>query len=115
MIGVSNKLILENLASVLKSEKPVLVRMPLIPTVNDGRDNLEATGAFLTGHRPGVRMEVLPYHRLGVSKYARLGRSYGMEDIAPPEYPRPARILPSHAFQLAQVLKMQVGALEGAD
>jgi pyruvate formate lyase activating enzyme len=83
-IGVSNRLILENMAVVLKSEKPVLVRMPLIPTVNDDLENLDATGAFLSAHRTAVRMELLPYHRLGESKYARLGRSYDMDGIEPP-------------------------------
>lgn len=83
-IGVSNKLILDNLAFLLKSDKPVLVRMPLIPSVNDSQDNLEKTGEFLSANRQAIQMELLPYHRMGESKYARLDRSYDMEDISPP-------------------------------
>ena len=84
LIGVSNKLILDNLAFLLKSSKPVLVRMPLIPSVNDGRGNLETTGDFLSANRQTIQMELLPYHSMGESKYARLNRPYGMEDISPP-------------------------------
>lgn len=83
-IGVSNKLILNNLAFLLKNGKSVLVRMPLIPSINDDRDNLEATSALLSSYRQNVKMELLPYHRLGESKYVRMGRSYDMGDIVPP-------------------------------
>jgi pyruvate formate lyase activating enzyme len=83
-IGVSNKLILDNLALLLKSSKSVLVRIPLIPSINDDRDNIEATGVFLSSNRQKIQIELLPYHRLGESKYARLGRSYGLGDIVPP-------------------------------
>lgn len=83
-IGVSNELILENLAFLLNSGKPVLVRIPLIPSINDDRDNLEATGVLLSANRHNVQLELLPYHRLGESKYARLGRTYGLADIVPP-------------------------------
>lgn len=83
-IGVSNKLILENLTFLLKSGKSVLVRMPLIPSINDNRENLLATGVFLSSNGHNIQMELLPYHRLGESKYTRLGRSYLLGDIVPP-------------------------------
>jgi pyruvate formate lyase activating enzyme len=83
-IGVSNKLILDNLAFLLKSGKSVLVRVPLIPSINDDRDNLDATGVLLSSNGHNVQLELLPYHRLGESKYARLGRCYGLGDILPP-------------------------------
>jgi len=59
-IGVSNELILENLAILLQSGKPVLVRIPLIPSINDDRDNLVATGRFLSANRQNLRLELLP-------------------------------------------------------
>ncbi len=83
-IGVSNKKILDNLSFLLKSGKPVLVRMPLIPTVNNDTDNLRAVGAFLKSHGQAVKMELLPYHRMAESKYERLEKSYQMKNIMPP-------------------------------
>ena len=53
-----------------------------------------------------------------VTDFAELTLRIGGDDIAPPEYPRPARIFPSHAFQLAQVfdkLVDQILAAHGAD
>jgi pyruvate formate lyase activating enzyme len=81
--GVSNALIRKNMAILLQSDQDMLVRMPLIPGVNDDTTNLAALGTFLQSHRQGARLEVLPYHRLGESKYQRLGRSCQMEDIPP--------------------------------
>ena len=82
--GGSNALILKNLAALLHSDQDMLVRMPLIPGVNDDVTNLEALGAFLQAHREGAQLELMPYHRLGEAKYARLGRSCKMADIPAP-------------------------------
>lgn len=82
--GVSNALILKNLAALLQTDQDMRVRMPLIPGVNDDDTNLEALGAFLQAHREGAQLELMPYHRLGEAKYARLGRSCKMADIPTP-------------------------------
>ena len=53
-----------------------------------------------------------------VTDFAELTLRIGGDDIAPPDYPRPARIFPSHAFQLAQVfdkLVDQILVAHGAD
>lgn len=82
--GVSNHLIKNNVEALLKSNTDVLLRMPLIPGVNDGQDNLEAMGRFIKACRSGVRMELLPYHRLGESKYQRMKKEYKMGHVSPP-------------------------------
>lgn len=84
LIGVSNKTILGNLSFLLKSGKPVLVRMPLIPSINNDEDNLKAVGAFLSAGGQKVHMELLPYHRMAQSKYDRLKKTYQMKNILPP-------------------------------
>lgn len=60
------------------------VRIPLIPGVNDDEENLTATASFLIelGRVPPV--DILPYHRLGVDKYHRMGRQYHLTDVEPP-------------------------------
>lgn len=81
--GVSNQLILKNIADLLRTDKEMLVRMPLIPGINDDTADLNALGEFLQGHRKGTHLELMPYHRFGEAKYARLGRTCHMEEIHP--------------------------------
>ena len=87
LTGQDNRLILENLARFLdETGKPVHVRLPLVPGLNDDAAHLEAYGAYLGGLPGGpetVDLEVLPYHRLGKDKYAMLGREYGLGDTPP--------------------------------
>ncbi len=72
--GVSNDLILDNLKSLDKLSKPIWVRLPLIPGVNDDLENLEAMANFLVGLKSVKMINILPYHKGGVEKIYRLGR-----------------------------------------
>jgi pyruvate formate lyase activating enzyme len=82
--GVSNELILENLGRIDAAGKQIEVRIPVVPGVNDGERNLEGCAEILGGLRHLTRVVLLPYHRMGEAKYARLGRSYRLPDTAPP-------------------------------
>jgi pyruvate formate lyase activating enzyme len=85
--GVHNRWILENLTWVAENGggKPELtVRIPLIPGVNDDESNLEATAGFLSGLSSRPRVDVLPYHRMGVNKYDRTGREYLLREVETP-------------------------------
>ncbi len=83
--GVHNRWILENLRWVATQSPPSLtVRIPLIPGVNDDRENLLATAEFLAGLSAVPAVDLLPYHRLGVDKYERMGREYELSDTHPP-------------------------------
>ncbi|MCD8392388.1 MAG: glycyl-radical enzyme activating protein [Cloacibacillus porcorum] len=96
LTSLGNENILENAAALLRSGKPVLVRFPLIPGLNDTEENLRATGLFLEGARAGVSLEILRYHRMGVGLYEELGRRYPLPDVEPPtddEYARAKKIL----------------------
>ena len=75
LTGVGNDRILDNLRRLAGAGCEVVIRLPLIPGVNDGRDNLEATAA-LAADLGLARIDLLPYHRLGEPKYRRLGRPY---------------------------------------
>ncbi len=81
---VSNEIIKKNLAFLLQDSFDVLVRMPLIPEVNDDRENLIRFADFLNANRPNAKVELLPYHKLGESKYPRLSRKYEMRNTLPP-------------------------------
>ncbi|MGI6666325.1 MAG: glycyl-radical enzyme activating protein [Bacillota bacterium] len=80
-VGVSNKIILDNLRRLASAGSKVTARLPVIPGVNDGMANIQKTGEYLSS--VGVRrVTLLPYHDLGKEKYVRLGREYPLEDMA---------------------------------
>jgi pyruvate formate lyase activating enzyme len=85
--GVTNDVILQNLKLLAERGSAVVVRVPVIPGVNDDADNLEALAGFL---KPLDLREVdlLPYHRLGSDKYRRLHMVNGMEGVVPPSQER---------------------------
>ena len=82
--GVSNKLILKNISELCNKTKNILVRVPLIPGCNDDVDNIKATARF--AHENGIdRKNILPYHKLGITKYKQLGKEYLMPDKNSPQ------------------------------
>ncbi len=82
LTGCGNEPILSNLRKLLESGARVTVRMPLVKGMNDSPDMLRRTAEFLKEISPDRRLEgvdILPYHRLGLSKYDELDRKYGMD------------------------------------
>lgn len=83
--GRPNELILANakrLASRLGSR--LVIRVPVVPTFNATEPEILSIARFAEA-LPGVeRIHLLPYHRLGMDKYARLGREYTLSGITPP-------------------------------
>ncbi len=73
--GVDNGQILANYRTLTQSGVDFVTRVPLIPTVTDTQENLEAIAAFVSSL--GVRyVELLPYNKLAGSKYASVLREY---------------------------------------
>ncbi|HAQ65296.1 MAG TPA: glycyl-radical enzyme activating protein [Bacteroidales bacterium] len=72
--GQSNHVILKNLVSLDVPGLRLIIRIPLIPGVNDGLKSLTETINFLkTIRQPVERVDFLPFHRLGQHKYEALG------------------------------------------
>jgi pyruvate formate lyase activating enzyme len=84
--AVSNKLILDNAKRIRKELKlPMLARLPIIPGYNDSSENLNAAAQFIVDELGNeVKVHLLPYHRLGESKYERMEKSGGCARIEPP-------------------------------
>ena len=81
--GVKNDLILRNLKLLAEQRSAVIVRVPVIPEVNDDTGNIDALCDFLSPL--GLRkIDLLPYHRIGTDKYRRLHLCNQMEGITPP-------------------------------
>lgn len=79
LTGAHNALVHENLRLLLDRRHNVKVRLPLLKGVNDGEAELRDVAAFLAPYRgygnfKGI--DILPYHKLGVGKYAQIGRLY---------------------------------------
>lgn len=73
--GVSNSLILENLARLLKSNVGVWVRVPIIPGVNDTEDEMKKIKSFFEANGYPEKVELLPYHAMGENKYSAIGEN----------------------------------------
>jgi pyruvate formate lyase activating enzyme len=82
--GVSNRLILDNLKQLARQGVGLIIRLPLIPGVNDDADNLNQTGAFLSQLSGIKKVDVLPYHDFQKSKYIRFGVHYRGINTKPP-------------------------------
>ena len=74
--GVDNGMILENLRALIDMGKPFRIRIPLIPTVNDTAENMEATARLLEGAEHLEMVELLRYNRAAGAKYESVGMSY---------------------------------------
>lgn len=70
--GVGNETILENLKTAARMPKPLIVRIPVVPGVNDDPANISATLEFLKSIAVS-RVDLLAYHQTGQEKYRRLG------------------------------------------
>ena len=80
--GRPNDTILSNAKLVAGSGTDILFRMPLIPGMNDSPVNIRKTAAFLKGlGEKARRIELMPYHRFGESKYKALDRPYSLSAL----------------------------------
>lgn len=82
--GRPNSLIMQNLQALTNDGVVVKVRMPMIPGYNDNEAAVLDVAAFIAGLKHVPPVEMLPYHRLGESKYEALGIENGLH-LDPPE------------------------------
>lgn len=73
--GVGNALILENLRKLSAHNKNVVIRLPIIPTVNDSMEHIRRVIDFMKEN--GFReANILPFHKFGLNKYESLHMNY---------------------------------------
>ncbi len=90
--GVGNELILHNIKALMKLGKPVEIRIPMIPSINDSHEDLRATADFIDRYAKGAKVTLLLYHRLGNAKHEQMGQEPPLKDLMPvhtkahPEY-----------------------------
>ncbi|OLN29178.1 Pyruvate formate-lyase activating enzyme [Desulfosporosinus metallidurans] len=104
--GVPNVLILDNLRWLVEHHPRIIVRVPIIPGINDDEENLSQLGNFVASLKRVTELHILPYHKAGVDKYQRLGLAYLLSDIQSPDNERMEQIV----GQLEQFgLKVKIG------
>jgi len=81
--GMSNTQIIKNLTALSKRKKVIIIRIPIIPTINDGEKDITQIGEFLKKLNI-TRVELLPYHSLGIEKYNQLKKINQLKDIPIP-------------------------------
>lgn len=77
--GVSLKPILENIKHAILKKKNVLFRIPIIPGYNDSLKDAENFSRLLKLYNIN-KVELLPFHQFGKSKYKFLNRKYEFEN-----------------------------------
>jgi pyruvate formate lyase activating enzyme len=97
LCGDSNERILTNARRLALTNKPIIFRIPVVPTVNDSITEIGAIFKFVQNlaelriqHSNGqrkcaeIQLELLRFHRLAADKYRSLGLEYRAKDLEPP-------------------------------
>ena len=77
--GVDNAPILRHADMLCAGEKPFVIRIPLIPGINDTEEHLTAVAERIQGAPALQRVELLPYHKTAGAKYGMAGLEYRPE------------------------------------
>lgn len=84
LTGQTNQNILEMAAYLSDHGKAMWIRHVLVPGITTEEDELYRLRSFLDTLKTVERVEVLPYHTLGVFKWKELGIPYQLEGVDPP-------------------------------
>jgi pyruvate formate lyase activating enzyme len=86
-VGADNRQILANIRQAASLDLPfkLIIRIPVVPNVNDSAENLLATAEFCHSLPKLTALQLLPYHRLGTVTYSKLNREYALTDTKTPD------------------------------
>lgn len=84
LTGCSNQNILDCARYLAELKVPIWVRHVLVPGITDSDEELIATREFIESLGNVKKVEVLPYHTLGLFKYENLHIPYTLKDVNPP-------------------------------
>lgn len=88
LTGLTNRHILKFARYLSENQKPVWIRHVLVPTITDNEEDLRKLGQFIATLDNVEKVEVLPYHKLGVYKWEALGLQYPLKEVEPPSEDR---------------------------
>jgi pyruvate formate lyase activating enzyme len=81
LTGRSNEQTLKTAQWLCEHNRPMWLRYVLVPGYSDAEDDIRALGRHFTTYQNIQRVEILPYHRLGVHKYEAMGWEYKLKDV----------------------------------
>jgi pyruvate formate lyase activating enzyme len=82
--GVSNERILANARILGEQDKPMIVRTPVIPGVNEDEASISAIAEFVAELPNLLYYELLPFHPMARGKYDSLDMSYQAQELVSP-------------------------------
>lgn len=84
LTGMTNDHIIQFARFLSEHRVAVWIRHVLVPTVTNDEKDLNELGDFIGTLKNVKKVEILPYHKLGVYKWEALGLEYPLKDINPP-------------------------------
>lgn len=84
LTGMGNDHILDFAHYLSEKAIPVWIRHVLVPTINDNEEDLTKLSEFISTLKNVEKIDILPYHKLGVYKWETLGLDYPLDGIDPP-------------------------------
>ncbi|WP_349679315.1 trans-4-hydroxy-L-proline dehydratase activase [Clostridium sp. UBA4395] len=106
-IGKSNNLILENLRKLSEAGANINIRIPLVEGVNADDESIEELIKFLKNNINVHKINLLPYHNTGKSKYERLQKVYEGVNFEAPSKERLETI--KGKFEKAGFINIKIG------
>lgn len=88
LTGQGNENIIEMFRYLDEIKKPIWIRHVLVPGISDNDEYLTKTRDFIRTLANVERVEILPYHTLGIMKYKELGIEYPLPDTPMPDAAR---------------------------
>ena len=85
--GVPNDIVLENLKQLSETKTKLLLRIPVIPTINDDIPEMTAIFRFVKDFNNIETVHLLPYHNIQADKYIKIGKLYKLQEISSDESP----------------------------
>ena len=80
LTGRSNEQTLKTAKWLEENEKPFWLRYVLVPGISDFEEDIRALGEHFKDYKMLQRVEILPYHTLGIHKYETMGQEYQLKD-----------------------------------
>ena len=91
--GAPNGLILDNLLRLSKTKTRLLIRIPVIPAINDDMREMKSIFDFIENFDNIDMVHLLPYHNIQADKYRRIGKTYELSEISGNESPNMNEII----------------------
>ena len=102
----SVKTVLEFGKFVASQSKKLIIRRVVLPGINDSKQELEQLSKYILSFQKMPALEIIPYHKLGLHKWHKLGLKYPLAKV---ELPTPQEIKKIVDYFQNQGLKVYKG------